>query len=808
MAVKNAGGMVLDLQTAREQLSKDRDAGRISNRDYKKASKGLNRMIDAEKKGVSYQFTGEGRFRTDSSSGQNVSRRDGGIGINDKIALSGTNVSKAMGYLQSKGLTVPKADEAPEAANNPTAPQEKPKTGSSPAIGMPAFNALAGTAFAGANGAFLASRAGNTGGTGTGTPQAPQRDEEPFIKDAEAAIARTKKQEGEKVDNSALSDEYKKIQDEIRDIQSKMEELRPLKGNPVTSAVSSVLKPLHQNKAIDLFTPTRASNQFAEKLNELQRRAGEIRGKLKGTQFDTGDATEDFSPQNLVIGQDEADNIALQNSYIPFDAPFIGSYAKAAAVKPAQKLLNAPQLQLPPPAANAGQFAGNWQANRQFVGGTKGTAGRAMANAENISTVRPQFSAADITREAQQKASAIVGRIREYGKKTGWNVRSKTPMKKHGGKIRKFAGGGFVLDGALAANRYIENMKRRNPDFATDNRINSLVSSSRPGFPALKMNLPKTGISTARPEQEQYANRRTSGVRTDRIQGARNENSRPIDKDSLINNAMGAFGAASLLTAKRPKLERANRFSMAIRPATGDEGMVSRSFNKIDQATRAGAGQLRNRTGSDLTSYVQGVTAMTDNAAKAKSDVLGANAQMKRQDENRMFGEMNQERQINLNLDEANRRESNIQNEQMYLNRVQGAQAALNNSMNFGVQKRANQTNNQIQLNMANKRLEMMLLSEASRMKSSGTYTDEQIEEWKQNMRQAARSYANGGRISDSTRMKIANNSDISRANKQLMDIFKEYKKLVSQASVESIRQFNANIRAINQRNNITITRR
>src|SRR5690606_6851791 len=116
--------------------------------------------------------------------------------------------------------------------------------------------------------------------------------------------------------------------------------------------------------------------------------------------------------------------------------------------------------------------------------------------------------------------------------------------------------------------------------------------------------------------------------------------------------------------------------------------------------------------------------------------------------------------------------------------RVQGAQAAVNNALNYGVQKRANERNNSLQVDMANRRLNFLLLNQAQKWRDMGL-TEDQIRQRIQEYREIAGGktpeFRRGGRIgSDSVRMKIANNRDMARANSDLRKLFSQYTKIVS----------------------------
>jgi hypothetical protein len=298
-------------------------------------------------------------------------------------------------------------------------------------------------------------------------------------------------------------------------------------------------------------------------------------------------------------------------------------------------------------------------------------------------------------------------------------------------------------------------------------------------------------------------NRKTLNVDRDGINNAYNVNGKEFDKDSAINTGLGLYGAASLLTAKRPKAKSPEEISLNIRPAQGDEDMVSRSNKEINESVRQGTAMLRSRTGSDVQSYVQGATAMIDNAGKAKASVLGQNAQLKRQDEVRMSAEINQGKQIDFSAKDQFRREQNFVNEQAYAQRVGGAQAAVNNALNFGIQKRAGDKNQAVEREMTGKRYNMIMLNLAESMRDKGVPEEEIIRRLRDYKKVS--SFKKGGSI-DSEKMISAAYKNVTKANSDLKKIFSEYSKLVSTASIENIKQFNQNIRQVNSRRNITIT--
>lgn len=676
MAVINRNGEKIDLAAARERLSSDRDSGRISNRDYKRANKGLNRIADANRKGINYQFTEEGRFKTTSSSGHDISLNDAGVGVNTQIPLFGKKVSKAMGYIQANNLVVP----------------------------------------------------------------------------------------DKKGDSSSKSDIKNSSETKSGDAKS---------GAPVTTTVTPSISGTNPSSS----ESNPSGNGFNSKFSTGYQFGDNVGSKFSDPNYKF-DSTLDYRSKGYVppsIGSTKTP-AKEHGDYIDYDSvpKFIGEPAIPLWAMPggaftnsrvAQNVLSVPQKVLNAPKAVAQYASKSMDGLRKVI--------------DNIKT---------ISIKGQQALPNYAPKQLPYPKWLNEGTRQlpspkwlNAPQKALPQPMKFASGAKIIIDP-------VTGLKKR----VLGNSLGDITKN--------------IGISNGTSPIVSGGNRRTLSTDT-KTPSAYNINGSNIPgKDSLINTALGAYGAVSLLTAKRPRIEKPKQMNLSIRPAQGDEGMVSRSMNSIDESVRKGSGELRRRTGSDLSSYVQGITAMTDNAGRARAEVLGNNAQMKRADENRMFGEVNQEKSINLELGEQHRRENMIRGEQMYSGRVQGAQAAVNNSLNYGVQKRATERNNEVQLDMANKRLEFMLLNQAQNWRSQGM-TEEEIAKRIDEYRKTA-SFKKGGRISDSVKMKIASSKDIAKANSDMRKLFREYSKLISDASMESIKQFNQNIRAINQRNNITITSR
>ena len=761
MSVTNKEGIKLDLNQVRDQLSKDRDAGRVSKKDYNKAMKGINRIADADKKGVNYTFTGDSRFKTTTGNGRAISGRDAGVSVSSKLPLSGRNVSKAMGYASSIGLTVP--EESPTVATKDFSgtpalqPINKINTGTPVAPGFKMGHAP-----------FLDSAVQKP-------EEKVERSPEFFAEDADRAIEKTKKDLVLK-ENDLLS-QIDKLEAERKSISKGMtfgafdlklgENQGIYYGND--DKVSAKTSPLYEE---------------LRKIQDTKRKYGmkNEREALPGIEFNPTNRAKDpfYNPMISLIGAS-----ALVNSTKLLGSPDIIKNLIQGGDKifrngqrflnNGQKLLNPGQKML-----NPGQKMLN--------------SGQKMLNAPQKALPAPV--------QKMLPAPKFKWNLKNY--RMGTSVQFK-----EGGKIRKF---GWGTNGTNAIQDSIAETEKRAQLQKRINFSNLNTAIKSPNIGARKFGIqtqalakPKLktpGISLVNPST---GNRKTLKVDRTRIGNAYNQDSRSLDKDSLINTAMGVYGAASLLTAKKPTLRAPEDIKLNIRPAQGDEEMVSRSNNAIDESVRQGTGMLRTRTGSDLQSYVQGATAMVDNAGKAKSSVLGQNSQMKRQDENRMSNEINQGKQINYNAKESFKKEQNFADQQSYAQRVGGAQAAVNNSLNYGVQKRAHEKNQEVERNTMEKRYGTTMLSLAETLRSQGM-GEQEIIAYLRDLKKIS-SFKKGGSL-DSEAISISASENISKANSELRKMFATYSKLISQASIENIRQFNANIRAVNNRKNITITSR
>lgn len=878
MSVLNQQGNQLDLNAAREKLNKDRDTGAVSKRDYKKASKGLNRLIDNERKGISYQFTGQGQYKAVDANGHSISRRDGGVGINDALGISGRQVSKAMGYAQKNDLVVPEnIDGRRIATTTSTTPAT---TGEKPGI---RFNGEVESKITNMyNDTSWMNPVANPDETDEQKKARLKEESNDFYRAAATEAINKQNSQPLKV-QTTKEDNSKETLDKIAVLEKEMADNKayydkfyewfPNKDIPFGDYYKQRWKngslentSVGKRKERDEAIPKEIAKLDGD-LRELgYPRAGKSRQEILTLPLhdDPSNLDADGAPirtigdpgiikymPSLLSGTavKGGSYVASKLDDLSSVFPNIGSYAPKVAETVVSKTapavskaggLNAkigkvtpyvpkkPVLELAAPLPNAGVTIGKWQPNRVFQGTTSGNARKAMTNADTPGkAIRPEFNSYEAVVKAKEVITNIVTKIKDVGK-IRKPSRSKPRIKKlpEQRKVQTFSGGGVL--GKAKSHAYGTGNSR------FDWKQNSAVANSHVGI----MDYTKAKAPTSfegsswmgkykgkpldfsqRVQQLQLpeitksfdakigGDKKTLDVDSRGWNNAYQTNPKSFDQDKWMNNAMGAYSAISLATAKKPVLEKPKRFNMAIRPAQGDEGMVSRSFNEIDSAVRGGQGQLAQRTGSDLSSYVQGATAMTDNAAKAKAGVLGANAQLKRQDETRMFGEMNQEKQANWSSENQFIQEQNADNRATYAQRVGGANAAVSQSLNYGVQKRADEKNGQTQLTMANRRLDFLLQTEASRMRKAGS-TEKEIEEWLETQRNVAQSYSSGGKLSASDRMSIANNKNMAEANKQLRDLFKEYSKLISVASNESIKQFYTNIRSINQRNNITITRR
>jgi hypothetical protein len=774
MAIKDKGGMTLDVNKAREKLNRDRDAGKVSSRDYKRITKGLNRVQDNTRKGVSYEFTGDGVYKTSNSGGPDISRKDGGVGVNDKIKLFGRDVSKAMGFLQQSSSTqsVPAEEKKPGGSGEGIRPGQKNDN---------KVSELKGRSF------------GRSSITANDEPLSPNM---PLLSQIGTGTA---KQSGSAGTGSVA-------------------------GVPVLVEPDNTTKyPLNTTKYPLHIDYIRLPRRFPDGY-----KFGDDTTMFMGDyKFDRKTLKPKRTKEEFIAPPDRSSKVDLSKILLSIKDPIkinpnltinnalktVAKSEKESEIRPVkkenQKLLD----------------------NLLTLGlGHNGERLRERVHKNELNSSEKKYIELYNKYQKETGSLPVIGRGGVEMKKSQFPIyindgdymyidRPKEninrPKKPHydNPKVRKFSRGGGLdmakinrqIDWELNGPRLDMSKINRDVDWTINgprldmSKINRDVDWTINGT---KLDMNKINLDV---EKSLTGNRKTlpseSGM-------AFNQNSKPFNKDSAINTALGAYGGLSLLLNKAPRMEKPKRFNMAIRPAQGDEGMVDRSNNAITESVRQGANNLRQRTGSDLTSYVQGVTAMTDNAAKAKSGVLSDNAQLKRQDLNRQFGEVNQENQINFQVEEGDRRERMLRDEQRHMGRNQGAQAAVNNSLNYGVQKRADERNQVVQQRMAERRIQMLMLTQTQRWKAEGK-TPEEIKALTKEYMDMTK-YADGGRLSltNSARTSIESDKSLAKANAQLRELFQRYSKLIGDASLEQIKQFNQNIRAINQRNNITIARR
>lgn len=748
-------GKKLDLNKIREAAQVSRDKGTMSKSDYKKTMKGLNRIADAEKNGIDYQSTAPGRFKTVSANKPTLNQA--GVGVNTRFPLFGKQVSKAMGFAQTLNLP-----EASAASNLSEKVKETATAGPTVKLDQTAKDDIAKQLRIGIGDMEH----------GFAVDAKKKTDAEEKTKsDAAAATAQSKAEAEKKMTeqvnsdvNLSLAGTDQKISKAIREDFNK--------GFQITD------KYRESN-----FNPNESANFWNE---------GEFRYHLK--KIKSGGLKDDRKRY------DPKEAFEANSRYVGANSGKAGRKEYLNSREP-KKVLKSPSHEL------------NYNMDIYSQ----------IPEINKIDKESKQISEDKHLQELKAKRTAL----KESGSywemfKVGAQIaeieskreKAKSSKFSNGGKIKILNGGGkgvLAIQDQIAANtnkayNQLDLLKQKRLDFNKSHALKipaSLTKGTR-GFDIWKSKLKPPVLPEFNPSGT--GDRRTIDPNA-KVPSSVSENAPGIDKDSLINTALGAYGGLSLLKAKRPKHEKPKDINLVIQPT--ETPNTAPAFNAIDESVRMGTSNLRARTGSDLQSYVQGATAMVDNAGKAKAGVLVEAGRDKVASENNMVAQVNSQKQYNHSTNERFRENIMLDNTNRYAQRVAGAQGAVNNSLNYGVQKRADERNKAVELKQANGRYGTMMLSLAEALISQG-YTEGQVLKKLESIAKVSKgeqSFKSGGKIT-SERMAVGAHQNLAKSNQEARKILAMYTKFISDASIENIRQFNRNIRAINDRRNITITRR
>lgn len=185
-----------------------------------------------------------------------------------------------------------------------------------------------------------------------------------------------------------------------------------------------------------------------------------------------------------------------------------------------------------------------------------------------------------------------------------------------------------------------------------------------------------------------------------------------------VNAGLGAVGLVKALTNKRPKLQAPEILQSVVRPASGDEEGLARAKTDINSATRASLRGIKGQAGSNLSAYIRGAQALHANQAAAISKAEAQNSQLYKQDQNRMYGELNRDRAINNQARNQHLMQKNSLNYQEFLRKQQFAEGTMNSSLNYENQRQANLKANEQAVGAGNQRLGMMAEMEVQRQKA------------------------------------------------------------------------------------------
>ncbi len=282
------------------------------------------------------------------------------------------------------------------------------------------------------------------------------------------------------------------------------------------------------------------------------------------------------------------------------------------------------------------------------------------------------------------------------------------------------------------------------------------------------------------------------------------------------NAAMGIYGLVSALTAKKPTLAAPARYQSQINPATG---LPYAQMQQAQQDIAANTRQYSRPTTSSHGTNVLMKLGANANANQAYANLGVANSQAYKQDTNRVSDQLNHDYATNYQLQRGYQEGQYNQNLASYAARMQGAGAAINNSLQYENARSADLRNKGVEERMSNNRLQFMHQGDQedlrTRLTLQGMEPDAIEAELAKRQNPYARyatnnyqkrarggrvypMYARGGRmtvdITESSQERRENTRQQAESNRQLRQLSLEYSKLVQSASQQAINAFHRSI--------------
>lgn len=169
-----------------------------------------------------------------------------------------------------------------------------------------------------------------------------------------------------------------------------------------------------------------------------------------------------------------------------------------------------------------------------------------------------------------------------------------------------------------------------------------------------------------------------------------------IRTPDALNYASGAYSLIKGLTTRKPGRYRAQRYNAPVRPAAGDEEALRRTKNEIAQQVSSATQDVNRIVGSDINRGIAARLGVQNNATKAIVDAEANNARLLREDQNRVEQQLSQQEYINSQY--ANQEGmANWQRDNQVYDNVQAASAqGVQSSLQYIIDKDANERNNAI----------------------------------------------------------------------------------------------------------------
>ena len=176
---------------------------------------------------------------------------------------------------------------------------------------------------------------------------------------------------------------------------------------------------------------------------------------------------------------------------------------------------------------------------------------------------------------------------------------------------------------------------------------------------------------------------------------------------SIMNYGSMAAGIAQNAMAKKPALVKPIKYKSFIRPARGNEDATQRGLNAIEQEGSKATRDINTNTGSSLSANTAGRLGIMDRLIKSKSDVLGKNAEVQRNDQMRVDGQINQDLQMNTAQENQFNLQNNDREYREWAQRKAAGNASIQSAINYGTEKAADMTNKSIAERQANQGIGM-----------------------------------------------------------------------------------------------------